>query len=126
MARVTASELRTYLGLPSTVDVDQFIADADVLITAKMGATPSIGEPLATLIEKNLGAHLYTVARDGGGITSKKVGESSESYAKVTGSGIASTRFGQAVLSLDSTGSFTDMIDPNTRKAQFRVVTSNT
>lgn len=124
MARITATVLREYIGLSSSVDVDQFIADADVLITAKMGATPSIGEPLATLIEKNLGAHLYTIARENGGLSAKKVGESSESYAKVSGSGISSTRFGQAVLSLDTTGAFTDMIDPNKRKAQFRVVTS--
>lgn len=123
MARIDEATLRAYITIPTDLNVDQYIADASTLMTARLGATPAASEELATLIEKNLAAHLYTIAQENGGLMSKKVGESTETYAsagKVTG--IGSTRFGQMVLALDTTGSFADMADSGKRKAQFRIL----
>lgn len=121
--RVSEQELREYLvGVPAELPLTQYIDDAHTLMDLKMGASPSVGEPLARMIEKNLAAHMYTLAQDRGGVIEKKVGDSTEKYA--TGSnkttGIGSTSFGQIVLSL--TDAFNGMQSTDKKKAQFRVV----
>lgn len=123
MGRVTETELRAYMGLDSSVSVTLFLDDAHILMDTYMGVTPAVGEDIAKILEKNLAAHLYTVSIDNGGVTARKIGESSETYAKAGSStGMGSTRYGQIVLSLDTTGVFNTTVNNDKKKAQFRVV----
>lgn len=120
--RVTEAELRAYLGLAPTVTVLPYLDDAHVLVDTFMGVTPTVGEAVATLVEKNLAAHLYTIAYVGGELSQKKVGESSETYANGKNlGGIGSTRFGRLALAFDTSNSFAGMTNVEVKKAQFRV-----
>lgn len=123
MARTTPDALKAYVTVPSDFDVAPFIEDAATLMDAYLPAS-GLSEPILTLIEKNLAAHLLTLAYERGGLVVKKVGESSETYAKAgEAGGLRSTRFGQMALSLDSTGAL-EGIGSTVKTAQFRVVTT--
>lgn len=124
--RVSAQDLTAYVRVDVAVDLTPYLDDAHLLVEARL-AGKGLSEGLLTLIEKNMAAHLYLLGREDGGIVAEKTGESSSTYAgsKTLGAGMSSTRFGQMVLGLDTTGSFASMDKPG-RKALFRVVGDST
>lgn len=121
--RVSPADLVPYVKVPTGLDTTPFINDAHALIEAKMGVVPALADSIMTLIEKNLACHFFLLGQESGGVVMEKTGEASATYAGVKGSGISSTRFGQMVLSLDTTGAFQADLDAasGVKKALFRV-----
>lgn len=104
---------------PTTADLNVFIEMANLLVDEEL-ASSGLSERRLKLIESNLAAHFALLAA-GGQIVFQAKGESRESYAGKYGEGLKSTRYGQAAISLDSTGSLSVLADAN-RKAILRVV----
>lgn len=104
-------------------DLTSYIADASLLVDETLGVTAPSGlsEDRMKLIEKYLAAHLWVIAQEKGGLTGEKMGDASATYQKADGRGLSSTRFGQMVVNLDTTGKL-DKVLSNVKKAQFRVV----
>lgn len=75
-------------------------------------------------IELYLAAHFLVLAVENGGLLREKQGQSIDQYRDFDKSfaGLMSTRYGQAALSLDSSGTLQSTM--STKKAQFRVVRS--
>jgi hypothetical protein len=125
MPRVTSAALRAMFPKddPSR-GVEHYILDASTMVEEFLGSS-SHTEGRLTLIEKYLAAHFYLLGEQEGGVFEEKIGESNTKMGSTftLGQGLRLTRYGQMVLSLDSTGSFED-IAPNqkARKALFRVV----
>jgi len=104
-------------------NVDHYINDASLLVTEVLGTSGLTPERLE-VIERYLAAHLYVLGEQEGGVFEEKIGESTEKRGSTftLGRGLALTRFGQLVLSWDSTGSFADMETASAKKkAQFRL-----
>lgn len=125
MPRTNAAALRALFPQDNPDrNVDHYINDASLLVTEVLG-TSSLTPERLEVIERYLAAHLYVLAEQEGGIFEEKIGESTEKKGSTftLGRGLALTRFGQLVLSWDSTGSFADMETAGAKKkAQFRVV----
>ena len=125
MATVTTEELKAYLtevGEDAEQALPTLITDAKTIVDGWLGAkVVTVADPTLKLLYKNMAAHLYLMTKERGGLTSKKIGESSETYAKTVGDGLRSTSFGRMVLALDPTG-LLEKVDPGVKKkAQFRL-----
>lgn len=120
MARVSDSELRELVEAKDGERLTGFIDDAYLLVEENL-ATSSLTEARLTMIEKYLAAHFWVVAIEKGGLQREKMGEAENVYAKIGGLGLSSTRFGQQVATLDTTGILNKLLNP-VKKAQLRVV----
>jgi len=106
--------------------VEPHVADANLLVGEILG-TSSLSDERKDMITKYLAAHFFVLAQHEGGIFEEKIGESSEKRGSTftLGKGLELTRFGQMVLSLDTTGSFQNQMgvsQSGKKTAQFRVV----
>lgn len=120
MSRVSDSELRTLVEARDGEALSPFIADAHVLVDETLDLSQFTAGKLK-LIEKYLAAHLWVLALEKGGLTSEKVGEATNTYQKYSGTALSSTRFGQQVITFDTTGAL-DKVLSYSKKAQLRVV----
>jgi hypothetical protein len=121
VARVSDSELRDLVEAKDGERLTSFIDDAHVLVDETL-ATSDLGEPRMKLLEKYLAAHLWTVAKEKGGLTMEKTGDAMNTYrAPIDGEGLSSTRFGQQVMALDPTGLLYKVLTFS-KKAQLRLV----
>lgn len=124
MPRTNAAALRALFPKDdSDRNVDHYINDASLLVTEVLGTSALTPERLE-VIERYLAAHLYVLAEQEGGVFEEKIGEANTKMGSTftLGRGLALTRFGQLVLSWDSTGSFAAMETANNKKkAQFRL-----
>jgi len=121
-ARVTGESVKEIV----TTDLDVDLVTAHMVDTAHQFveanlSSSGLSEGLLEKIELFLAAHYVVLVSERGGITRAKMGDADESYANVYGSGLASTRFGQAAINLDSTGTLAGM-SSTAPKAEFRVV----
>ena len=124
MPRTTVPQLRALFPKDDdTRTVDHYINDASLLVTEVLG-TSSLSAERLEVIERYLAAHLYVLGEQEGGVFEEKIGEASTKMGSTftLGRGLALTRFGQLVLSWDSTGLFAAMETANNKKkAQFRL-----
>ncbi len=105
----TASEVIAITGTDfSEAVVDAIIADAALIAE---GCISSYSDERQTAIIKWLACHLIASTNGASGtgagsVTSSKLGDASESYAKssLTGEGLKATHYGQQALLLDTNG----------------------
>lgn len=125
MARVTATEVRAIMGEPDSAIVDPHISVATVLVDDTL-LDQGLSDPTLKNIELYLSAHFALLTLENGPLAKKMVGEANEGYHNVYKGGLASTRFGQQALLLDSTGLLAELSDraenPQRKTAQFEVV----
>jgi hypothetical protein len=107
-------------------DIDHHVADANTLVSELLGTSDLTAERLE-MIARYLAAHFYVLSEHEGGIFEEQIGESREKRGSTftLGQGLKLTRYGQMVLSLDTTGTFDDEMTVNAdgkKEALFRLV----
>lgn len=107
---IADSDLQVYIDQANLVRVEDFV-----------GSTLSVGR--LDMIELNLAAHFAILTYEKGGVVSEMIGASQDRYRMINDKqyGLASTRFGQTALALDTTGT----LSANTTvlpKARFNVI----
>lgn len=111
--RTTAALVRALGGFPSTLDLEPFIATANVLVNdvEATGATCLNGTKLE-LIERWLSAHFAKM--NSPSLTSKSIAGASASFeGRVSnGVGLSLTSFGQQALALDCSGYLRNLDKP--------------
>lgn len=102
---VTVADVKRVYGQTSRSDADiQAFINTAALIVSEQLTSSSLSLARKDQITIYLAAHYMVISDEGGGIKSKKIGDSAETYAvpdKTLGYG--STRFGQQALMLDTT-----------------------
>jgi hypothetical protein len=124
---VTLDQVRAYVDLaPVSVLPDStiqlFLDQAQLIIDEDLSsATFSSARVDAILL--NLAAHFAVLSQEKGGFTQNQIGESMERYRNLSDKryGIGSTRFGEAAIALDSSGTLAALAFPPLR-ARFQVV----
>lgn len=136
MPLVTEDQVRVLLRENATImpnaQVTPHITTADLIVTEDLGAvTPAISSARLTQIELYLAAHFAVLAWEKGGVEDAAIGESKESYHRIStrSLGLTSTRFGQQAIALDTSGTLAAMdataqaaVSGSGKKALFRVV----
>jgi hypothetical protein len=127
MARTTSIVVQGILGESASVDVSFAVSVATLLVTENL---VGIGLSDATLanIEGYLAAHFQLLTLENGPLAKKTISDASESYHNVYKSGFASTRFGQAAIMLDTSGTLSQMAalaEKPMKQALFTVVGSS-
>ena len=123
--KVTPAELRSYVGLPASVTDDQLqpACDSAYLIVTEDLSASGYSDDRLQQINLNLAAHFTTVSVERGGLTYQRIGQSEERYQlSSSGYGLATTRFGQIVALLDTSGILAGM-SAKPLKATFEVIT---
>ncbi len=106
--------------IKTNLDTSLFISTATDFVTGQLQST---GIPLDPII-LYFAAHLVVLSDEFGGLRRSRLGEADESY-KVPGdkdTGLASTRFGQMVLLLDTSGTLAGLSANKGITALFSVV----
>lgn len=122
--RVTADQLKTYLGLETTdaTDLSLFLDMGNRVVEDDL-TTVGLSDNKLFLIELNLDAHFACLSLEKGGITRQKVGASEEGYRQDFSSrpNLSMTRYGQQAVALDTSGTLSS-VDSPMGKAEFRVL----
>ena len=124
---IILDDLRAFANLPASNLVPdstlQLFVDIANIIRVEDFSTASLSPGRLDMIELNLAAHFAVVSQEYGGLTSQTVGTSEERYHIFSDKlyGLASTRFGQQALALDTSGVLSTMT-ASPLKALFRVV----
>lgn len=125
MARVTEEQVRGVTGDGEEVDASQAIEVATLIVTEELGNS-DLSEDRLKQVELYLAAHFQTLATREGPLAAQTVGETSERYHNIYAAGLRSTRFGQQVILLDTTGAMAEMAaraeTPTRLPAQFSVI----
>lgn len=119
---VTSDQVKAIIETTIT-DTTPFIAIAQNLATEELVGEGLSAERLDNIV-LYLSAHFVCLTSEGGGLKRSRLGESDESY-KTPGdkdTGLASTRFGQTALMLDTSGKLAAMSANKGLKALFTVV----
>lgn len=123
----TADAVRVLLPIDGAgKDLTQFVNDANTLVSELLGSS-SLTAERQEMIARYLAAHFYVLAEHEGGIFEEQIGESREKRGSTftLGQGLKLTRFGQMVLSLDTTKTFDNEMVVSTsgkKEALFRLV----
>lgn len=120
--RTTAQEVRDLITTSKSDSVIEvsFIKTANTFVNEVL-ASSGLSDDMLKEIELYLAAHFCTLAVENGGITGQKLGDASESYANTYGPGLSGTRFGQAALTMDYTGTLVRVSSTRPR-AELRIV----
>jgi hypothetical protein len=120
--RITEDDLRAIVEDDPNQSVLPFIVDAHLLVDEILGSS-GLTDGRLTLIEKYLAAHLFTLSAEHGGLTMQRIGETEERYQTTNTPqyGLRSTRFGQLILGLDTTGQLEATLVGGSKKALFRL-----
>lgn len=102
-------------------DTTPFIHTAQVLVDEELGGEGLSSDRLEK-ITLYLAAHFVTLTEEKGGIVRSREGEAEEQYKAPSGEGLTSTRFGQAVAMLDTSGIIIALDRSRALRAQFEVV----
>lgn len=122
MSRVTTSDVARLLD--SDKDIQPFIDTASLVVDEELVGV-GLSDARLKQIEMYLAAHYLAIATDNARLLYKKVGQGAEKYAGAApeeGDGLASTRFGQQAIALDTTGTLARMANTKVKKALFRVL----
>lgn len=124
---IAPGDLRSYAQLPPVEvvpdsELDVLITIANLIRTEDFAST-TLSQQRLDAIELNLAAHFAVITYERGGLTSTLVGTSEDKYQLISDKmyGLASTRFGRAALTLDTTGALAALTAPPLR-ARFNVV----
>lgn len=126
----TPTELRGYIGVPTTVEDStlQLYLDAANSIVTDLLSLAGYDADRMKLIELNVAAHFatngpYNGSYSSGMLESIKVGQSEERYTSVKSSnyGIATSIYGQIAMGLDTQGLLAGLLASNPLKAIFEV-----
>lgn len=123
-ARVSTAELaQIYPGMVSDVSALQpYIDSANLLVNEEL-LTVGHSEARLKEIEKYLAAHFAVITLERGGLLKRKAGEAEDTYQSpgFNTVGLVTTRFGQQVVILDTSGKLA-AIAQRPVKAMFRVM----
>lgn len=115
-ARVTELEVRALLA-PYADDVSCtiFIRQATMLVDEEL-VGKGLSDERLWAVELNLAAHFLTLTVERGGFRAAEIGEAREEYTNsVNQEKFSSTRFGQAAVSLDTSGTLNAIDSPGGR-----------
>ena len=105
-ARVNEAEVKDII--PTTLsDITPFITAANLTVTERLAETVTLSDDQLKEIERWFAAHLIAMSsKDLGARDTDAEGtlDAKVTYAGKTGKGLEATRYGQVVLSLDTTG----------------------
>jgi hypothetical protein len=103
MARTTATDVKDVIdtNLSDSV-VESFITTANIYVTDKLGGE-GLSADLLEQIEKWFTAHLIAMSRQKE-VTREEVDNAQVEYAGKFGQNLQATRYGQVVITLDTTG----------------------
>lgn len=123
---VVVGDLRKLVAVPldaADEDLQPFL-DVAALIRSEDLAGSGLSSGRLDQIELYLAAHFCVLAIERGGVTQSRLGNATENYRSPqnTLQGIASTRFGQMALALDTSGTLQKTL--SSKKAQILVVRS--
>lgn len=126
MADPTQAQVQDVAGIPtsSTGGIASAITVAVLMVNEVLAGS---GLSAATLdnIKLYLACHLATLSQEKGALYGVQIGDVHQRFHNVYDKGLASTRFGQTVMLLDTTGKFaainSGVIKP-TLSAQFSVI----
>lgn len=125
MSRTTSNDVTSLLGENPSLDVTIPMRLAMNLVDANLVGV-GLTDTQLTDIELFLAAHFTLLTIENGPLASKKQGVASqEQYHNVYKAGLASTRFGQSAITIDTTGILAQLsakADKPTLTAQFEVV----
>ena len=110
MARTTATEVGQIIdvGDLTEAEVNAFISGANALVSEVIGSDTTLTDTLKAEIERWLAAHLMAATRRRQ-LVSGQAGSAKAVYQGKTGMGLESTLYGQAVMTMDSTGKFSSL-----------------
>ena len=108
MAR-TNSALVKEIVTTNMTDLTAFITAANLIVTDKLSSS-GLSAATLTEIERWLAAH-FVVCKERQP-TSKRIGETEESYNWNTNTGLLRTTYGQAAIALDTTGTLSKIGKP--------------
>ncbi len=108
MARVTSTVVQGILGEPLTTNVDFAISVATLLVDENLVGV-GLSDAALVNIEGYLAAHFQLLTMENGPLARKTIGETSEYYHDVYKAGFGSTRFGQAAMMLDTSGTLSQL-----------------
>ena len=118
MGRVTDSEVCAVIDTER--DVSPFIETANLVVTEQL-AGAGLSAARLKQIELYLSAHFVAITEERGALTTSDTGSSKEVYAIEIGRGLNATRYGQQVITLDSSGIL--IVSASGKpQAEFRVV----
>lgn len=107
MSRVTVDEVKEIIETSlENYEVVPFITVANLIVTDQLSSS-SLSDAILKEIERWLSAHFISI-RDPR-ITKVVFDDVEETYQGQTGYGLQSTTYGQQVMLLDSTGTFTNL-----------------
>ena len=112
--------------IKTKLDTSLFIQIATDFISGQLSST-DLSAPAIDSITLYFAAHLVVLSDEFGGIKRSRLGEADESY-KTPGdkdTGLASTRFGQMVMLLDTTGTMAGLTVNKGITALFSVVSGS-
>lgn len=108
MARTNTALVKEIVTTSQT-DLNAFISAANIVVTEKL-SNSGLGTATLAEIERWLAAHfLVCMERQP---TSKRIGETEESYNWNTNTGLLRTSYGQAAVDLDTTGTLAKLGKP--------------
>lgn len=120
---VTDAEIQGLIKTSFSTDI--FAAVAATFVSESLVASDLSNDRLHQ-ITLYFAAHLACLSEENGGLRRSRLGESDESF-KAPGDkdvGLASTRFGQACMMLDSTGTLASATTNNGLKAKFEIASA--
>lgn len=123
MARVLPIEVNRIYSVANANDHLPFIETANLIVTEEL-ADQGLSAARLKQVELYLAAHYAVITLERGGLKSQKINEAEEDYKVIAdkNQGIASTRFGQQAIALDTSGKLGELTS-SILKAEFRVVT---
>lgn len=106
-------------------DIAGFIKTGEVIVSEDLSGL-GLSDDRLDQITKYLAAHFIILAVENGGLRRSRTGQQDESYLVPSSDrvGLASTRFGQQAIALDTTGTLAEqtVTAAGQRKAEFRVI----
>jgi hypothetical protein len=122
--RVTGHQIKDIINtsLTEAVVSQRMVHVASTIVDENLvGLTPALSALTRSNIEMYLAAHFVALTEERGGLIMSNFGDSKESLANIYSEGFGTTRYGQAAMTIDTSGVLTS-VGSTKMKAEFRVV----
>ena len=107
--RTTIDKVRAIITTDvSDSDITSYIGGANLFVTNNLGSSTVLDEATLTEIETWMTAHMIAATKERFA-KSEEAGSAKVSYIGVFGSGLYSTMYGQMAITLDNTGTLSDL-----------------